>query len=324
MDKSNAFAIAALLAVAGFMVGRWDAQPAAAVAVAPAPAAAAPPSAAAAPAAAPAEAPQAPAAAAAAPAEPAPAAPVAAAEAASAKPQSLDSQSDEGAGKSADLAQIARSPAEGLAYLGVEKDAMALVTVFSDFQCPVCRRSADPIKQLVLDFPGKVKVVFRHNALEMHGRSQPSAAASIAAQKQGKFWQYHDKLFQTGRLDDAGLLDIARELGLDVAKFQSDLQDGNVLASIKRDSKMSEELGASGTPAFFVNGVRQVGWGSYMALKSMVAREIAAGDQLVQAGTKASDVLRKRIMDQASQNYKSEGEGAIDGKKWADLLLQGI
>ena len=317
MDKWNAYAIAALIAVGGFLVGRWDAKPAApAVAVAPA----------AAPAAA---APAAPAPAAAAPAAPAPAAPApaAAAAAAPAKPApssgGLGSQTDEGAGKGADLAKIAHSPKGKVPYLGA-KDAVVLVTVFSDFQCPVCRRSADPIKQLVMDFPGKVKVVFRHNALEMHGRSQPAAIAAIAAQRQGKFWQYHDKLFETRRLDDSSLLDHARSIGIDVSKFQQDLADQSIVAQVKTESKMSESLGASGTPAFFVNGMRQVGWGSYMALKSMVAREIAKADELMSAGTKRKDVIGKRIQAMANDNHKDEGETFLDGKKWAKLLTSNM
>lgn len=309
MDTSNAYAIAALLAFAGFLVGRWDAKPAAPVAAGPAAVAQVMP--AAAPVAAPAAAPAAAAPVAAAP-DPTPAAPV--------QPTSLNSQSDEGAGKGVDLAKIGQSPKKGPAWLGA-KDAKVLVTIFSDFQCPVCRRSADPIKQLVVDFPGEVKVVFRNNALAMHGRSQPAAVAAIAAQNQGKFWQYHDKLFQTGQLDDQSLLDHARSLGLDMTRFQADLADGRVVARVEMESKMSESLGASGTPAFFVNGVRQVGWGSYMALKSMVAREIAQGKELIAGGVKPKDVIRKRIEGGANSNNKDEGETFLDGKKWANLLL---
>ncbi len=318
MDKSNAYALAVLLAVAGFLVGRWDAKSAA-----PAPAAAAPAATAAVPA---------PAAAAAAPAAPAPApAPAAAAAAAPApaptkpkpRPSGLSSQTDEGAGKGADLAKIATSPKSGSPFLGT-KGAPVLVTVFSDFQCPVCGRSADPIKQLVMDFPGKVQVVFRHNALEMHGRSQPAAVASIAAQRQGKFWQYHDKLFETRRLDDGALLEHARSIGLDVSKFQSDLQDGNIVAQVRRESKSAEDMGASGTPAFFVNGMRQVGWGSYLSLKSMVAREIAKADELERAGTPKTKVAKKRIAAMASDNSRNEGEVNIDGNKWANLLTVGL
>ena len=208
-------------------------------------------------------------------------------------------------------------------FLGTN-DPLVLVTVFSDFQCPVCRRSADPIKQLVMDFPGKVKVVFRHNALEMHGRSQPAAIAAIAAQRQGKFWQMHDKLFETRRLDDGALLEHARGIGLDVTKFQQDLADQGIVAQVKTESKMSESLGASGTPAFFVNGSRQVGWGSYMALKSMVSREIAKAEELMTAGTKRKDVVGKRIEAMANDNSKDEGETFLDGKKWAKLLTSNM
>ena len=314
MDKSNAYAIAAVLAVGGFLVGRWDSKPSAPAAVAaPAPA----PAPAAAPAPTPKPAPAAPAAAAPAPAPK----PVAAAP--KPRPSGLSSQTDEGAGKGADLSKIATSPASGSPFLGA-KDAPVLVTVFSDFQCPVCRRSADPIKQLVIDFPGKVKVVFRHNALEMHGRSQPAAVATIAAQRQGKFWQYHDKLFETRRLDDASLVEHARNIGLDVSKFQSDLQDGNIVAQVRRESKAAEDMGASGTPAFFVNGMRQVGWGSYMSLKSMVAREIAKADELARAGTPKNQIAKRRIAAMASENNRNEGETAIDGNKWAQLLTAGL
>ncbi|MCO4759969.1 MAG: thioredoxin domain-containing protein [Myxococcales bacterium] len=316
MEKSNAYAIAALIAVGGFLVGRWDAKPAAPAAVAPAAAPAAATPATPAPAAA-AQAPAAP--------TPPPAAPVAKAEPAPAKRPAggLGSQTDEGAGKGADLSKIAHSPKGKVPYLGA-KDGVVLVTVFSDFQCPVCRRSADPIKQLVMDFPNKVKVVFRHNALEMHGRSQPAAIAAIAAQRQGKFWQYHDKLFETRRLDDSALLDHARAIGLDVSKFQQDLADQAIVAQVKAESKMSEQLGASGTPAFFVNGMRQVGWGSYMALKSMVAREIAKAEELASAGTKRKNIVAKRIEAMANDNSKDEGETFLDGKKWAKLLTSNM
>jgi len=315
MEKSNAYAIAALVAVGGFLVGRWDAKPAAPAAVAAAPAPATATAAAPAPAPTPAAAPTPP---------PTPAPTAAAAPAAKPAPTDLGSQTDEGAGKGADLAKIAHSPNDGkVPYLGA-KDALVLVTVFSDFQCPVCRRSADPIKQLVMDFPGKVKVVFRHNALEMHGRSQPAAIAAIAAQRQGKFWQYHDKLFETRRLDDGALLEHARGIGLDVSKFQQDLADQKIVAQVKTESKMSEALGASGTPAFFVNGMRQVGWGSYMALKSMVAREIAKAQELMSGGTKRKDVIAKRIAAMANDNSKDEGETFLDGKKWAKLLTSNL
>ena len=90
------------------------------------------------------------------------------------------------------------------------------------------------------------------------------------------------------------------------------------------DLSLAEQMGASGTPAFFVNGTRQVGWGSYMALKSMVAREIAQAKELISGGVKPADVIRRRIESTANSNSKDEGETVLDGKLWARLLLTNL
>ncbi len=318
MDKSNLYALCALIGVAGFAVGRFDANGRAGGAPAPMPAiaqpaaapAAEPPKAAEAPK--PAEAPpsqaaQAPAAVAAKPSEPS-------------KPSLLDTQSDEGAGKGVDVAKVGVSP-PGMAspYMG-PKDALVVVNVYSDFQCPVCKRSADPIKQLAADFPGKVKVYFRNNALAMHGRSKPAALAAWAAKNQGKFWQYHDKLFQSGQLDDGSLEQAAKDLGLDVAKWKADIADPKNGERLDQEAKWAESMGATGTPGFFVNGVRQVGWGSYLALKSIVQRELDKADELIAQGTPKNQVIQKRIAAMASQNTKGEGEAAINGELWVKQL----
>ncbi len=313
MEKSNVLALSVVVAMAGFVVGSWDAKtqahgpvmPAATPAAEPAPAPTPEPAAAPTPA---------PVAAAVAPSpspSPAPSAP---------KPSSgsLDSQTDEGAGKGVDVAKLGVSPKDNSSpYLG-PKDAAVVVNVFSDFQCPVCKRSADPIKQLAADFPGKVKVYFRNNALEMHGRSKPAALAAWAAKKQGKFWQYHDKLFETGALDDSSLENAAKELGLNVEQWKKDVADPKNAERIAEEAKWAETMGATGTPGFFVNGTRQVGWGSYMALKSMVQREVEKAEE--QKGAPVKTVLAERIKATASKNTKGDNEGAIDPEKWAQLL----
>ncbi len=312
MEKSNVLALSVVVAMAGFVVGSWDAKTQAHGPVLPA---------AAAPEAAPAPTPE-PAA-----ASPAPA-PSVAAIAPSPSPSptpspakasgSLDSQTDEGAGKGVDVAKLGTSPKDnGSPFLG-PKDAAVVVNVFSDFQCPVCKRSADPIKQLAADFPGKVKVFFRNNALEMHGRSKPAALAAWAAKKQGKFWQYHDKLFETGALDDASLEKNAKDLGLNVEQWKKDIADPKNADRLAEESKWAEAMGATGTPGFFVNGTRQVGWGSYMALKSMVQHEVEKADE--QKGTPAKTILAERIKATAGKNTKGDNEGAIDPEKWAQLL----
>ncbi len=316
MEKTNLIAIGAVVALGGFIVGRFDAKshmaPAAAVTAAVAPAT---PTGSDTPAAAaPTPAPEAK------PTEVAAAAPTPAPEPSKpSAPSALDSQSDEGAGKGVDITKIGVSPKDGSAYVGV-KDPIVVVNVFSDFQCPVCKRSADPIKQLSADFPGKVKVYFRNNALEMHGRSKPAALAALAAKKQGKFWQYHDKLFAIGQLDDSSLEQFAKDLGLNVEQWKKDVADPKNAERLTTESKWAEAMGATGTPAFFVNGVRQVGWGSYMALKSVVGREIEKGEELIAAGTPKNQVIAKRIAALAEKNTKGEGDPAIDAGVWTKNL----
>jgi protein-disulfide isomerase len=314
MEKTNLIAVAAVVMLAGFVVGRVDGKGKGTGAAA-APAAAAPATVDTAASAAPTPAPE-PAAAPAAAPEPAAAAPAAEQKA----PSALDSQSDEGAGKGVDVAKMGTSTKDMASpYLG-PKDALVVVNVFSDFQCPVCKRSADPIKQLAADFPGKVKVYFRNNALEMHGRSKPAALAAWAAKKQGKFWQYHDKLFATGALDDASLEQAAKDLGLNIEQWRKDVADPANAERLAQEAKWAESMGATGTPGFFVNGVRQVGWGSYLALKSMVGNEVTKAEELIAQGTPKAEAARKRVAAQAAQNPKNEGESSIDAATWAKQL----
>lgn len=228
---------------------------------------------------------------------------------------------DETAGKTADLSKIAHSPKDASPYLGAA-DALVVVNVFTDFQCPVCKRAADPIKQLVLDYPDKVKVVFRNNALPTHGRSQPAALAAMAAGQQGKFWEYYDRIFANpSALDDASLAQSATALGLDLEQWNKDIADPKSLKRIQDESAAAIRLGVPGTPGIFVNGYRQVGWGSYLDLRATVGREITAAEALVAKGTKSKDVPSARVREMAVKNVKKDGEAAVDTDAWAKVLL---
>jgi protein-disulfide isomerase len=239
-----------------------------------------------------------------------------------AAPVSVDmSQTDEGAGKGVDMTLIAHSPENGSPYLG-PAEAVVVVNIFSDFQCPVCRRAADPVKQLVVDFPDRVKVVFRDNALESHGRSKALALAAMAAGKQGKFWKYYDRIFANPRsIDDASLKVAAQDIGLDVAQWEKDIADPKNAERIKETSSWATQLGVPGTPGMFVNGQRQMGWGSYQGLKWMVQREINEAEKLVAAGTPTAEIPAIRIKATAAQNQKRPDETAIDPDLWTRLLL---
>jgi protein-disulfide isomerase len=100
-----------------------------------------------------------------------------------------------------------------------------------------------------------VKVVFKHHPLDNHKEAPLAHAASMAANKQGRFWEYHDKLFENPRkLKRPDLLAYAAELQLDVARFEQDLDSPQIKQVVDSDKKEAIGIGATGTPAFFING----------------------------------------------------------------------
>ena len=101
----------------------------------------------------------------------------------------------------------------------------------------------------------KVRVVWKHNPLSFHPNAMPAALASMAAHEQGKFWEYHDKVFANQqKMTRPDLLRHAQELGLDVKRFEQALNAARAKPAIDADAAEARSLGASGTPAFFING----------------------------------------------------------------------
>jgi protein-disulfide isomerase len=182
------------------------------------------------------------------------------------------------------------SPAKGPA------DAKVILHEVSDFQCPVCRRAYEPLRGLSEELQGQVRVVFKHNALEMHRNAMSAAAASMAAARQGKFDAYADILFENQRaLSPEDLMGYAERLGMDMARFRKDYEDPALRARIQSEGNAASTLGARGTPAFFINGKQQVGWASYEAIKQMVTREIAEVDKLLAQGLSVADARILRV-----------------------------
>lgn len=182
------------------------------------------------------------------------------------------------------------SPAHGPA------DARVIVLEVSDFQCPVCRRAYEPLKQLASDFPGQVRVVFKQNPLKMHRNALNAAAASMAAARQGRFWEYADRLFQNqSALSEDDLARYASEMGLDMARFRKDYRDPALRARALAEGEAAMGLGARGTPSFFVNGRMQVGWASYESIRQMVQQELDAVNALAAAGKSVKEARAARV-----------------------------
>jgi protein-disulfide isomerase len=105
-----------------------------------------------------------------------------------------------------------------------------------------------------------VRFVFRHQPLAFHTNARTAAQASMAAHRQGRFWEFHDLVFKaSGPASPERLYAIAQELRLDLSRFEADSQSNEVDALVQRDIDEGEELDARGTPTSFVNGRKVVG-----------------------------------------------------------------
>jgi protein-disulfide isomerase len=190
------------------------------------------------------------------------------------------------------------SPAAGPAT------APVWIFLFTDFQCPVCRRVVEPLKHLVRKYPNDVRVVVKQNALKMHGRASRVAAAALAAFRQEKFWDFHDRVFANpGQLDDQTFIGYAQALGLDVGRFQADMDGEAVTAQVEYEVDLSTSLDLTSTPGFVVNGTVQMGWGSYMGLEGLVKKELERAHKIAESG-----VPPERVAYEATRQAGGKGE----------------
>jgi protein-disulfide isomerase len=138
---------------------------------------------------------------------------------------------------------------------------MAPVTIyeFSDFQCPHCKMAAPMLKKVIEESGGKVKLVFKQYPLPGHPRAREAAKAAVAAQKQGKFWEMHDLLFENqDRLQTASLEGFAKKLGLDMARFKADMTSKETEKKLEADIAEGRKAGVDSTPSIYVNDRRFV------------------------------------------------------------------
>lgn len=139
------------------------------------------------------------------------------------------------------------------------------IVEFGDLQCPACRAAEPIIKQLLLDHPNDVSLVFRHFPLPSHQNTIAASLAAEAAAEQGKFWEMKDRLYTEQPTWEmaANPADIfagyARDLGLDTARFDAAVKNDELLEKIMQDKNDALKLGVNATPTFFINGQRFVG-----------------------------------------------------------------
>jgi protein-disulfide isomerase len=111
------------------------------------------------------------------------------------------------------------------------------------------------LRQVLEKYPNDVKLVVKHFPLPMHVYARKAAIAALAAGRQGKFWEIHEKLFANQKdLSDAKVEAIAQELGLNMEQFHKDLKDSAIASLIDRDINNGREANVQGTPTIFVSG----------------------------------------------------------------------
>ncbi len=153
------------------------------------------------------------------------------------------------------------------------EDAKVTIVEFSDFECPYCSRSAKVASQIKVKYSSKVRFVFRNYPLSFHKNANIAAQASLAADAQGKFWPFHDIMFENQKkLDRDSLNGYAKQLGLDVEKFKKALDEGVFTQQIKTDMEIANKVAVSGTPTMFLNGERVANPTDFNAISSKIEK----------------------------------------------------
>jgi protein-disulfide isomerase len=130
------------------------------------------------------------------------------------------------------------------------------------------------LEQVLEKYPDKVKLVFKHFPLRNHKYARKAAAAALAADRQGKFWEYQDQLFKNfSKLSDQKMQEIAHQISLDEGQFQKNMNDPKILAKISKDIQDGNKAGVRGTPTVFVNG-RLLRQRSLEGFNSVIEKEL--------------------------------------------------
>lgn len=184
------------------------------------------------------------------------------------------------------------------------EDALITIVMFGDFECQHCRAVTSTIDEVLARHGDDVRLVFRHLPLEnVHTWARPAAKAALAAAEQDKFWAMHDALFERGnRLDADTIESAAREAGLDMVRYATDLASADIDRRLQRDVDTAAKFGIRGTPAFFVNGRYLGGRQSPSAFNAIINEELDRAKKFVE---RRGDT-RKRLYEDMLSHFAPE------------------
>jgi protein-disulfide isomerase len=164
----------------------------------------------------------------------------------------------------------------GEPFKGSEKARVTIVK-FEDYQCPFCKQVQPTFDELLSRYKGKVRLVHKDLPLEsLHPQARQAAEAARCAYEQGKFWEYHDKLYANSPKASADdLKSYAKDVGLNVDSFDRCFASGKYKAVVQQDLNEGAQLGLTGTPTFFINGREISGNQPLEAFEAIIDEELA-------------------------------------------------
>jgi protein-disulfide isomerase len=178
--------------------------------------------------------------------------------------------------KPLDAAGQARISEAGAPSFGPE-DAKVTVVQFADFEDAQSARASFVTKAIKEKYGDRVRFIFRHFPLSHHRYAIPAAQGALAAQAEGKFWEYHDLVFDNqDRLDTNSLIEHARKLGLNVERFREGLKSEDLVKMVTADQFMGLDVGVTNAPTMFINGKRAQDAGHWDSVKDAIEAALAA------------------------------------------------
>jgi len=160
------------------------------------------------------------------------------------------------------------------------KDAKITLVEYSDFECPFCSRGYSTVKEVMKEYDGKVRFIFKHLPLEFHPKAMPAAKyfEAIVRQSPEKAYKWHNLIFENQNdlraKGDAFMKDTAKKVGADIKRIEKDLQDPKLMDRINEDIAEAKKFGFSGTPGFVINGVSLRGAYPFPEFKKIIDRHL--------------------------------------------------
>lgn len=180
------------------------------------------------------------------------------------------------------------------------KTAPVTIITFGDFECPFCARGNDTLERMRSRYGEQLRVVYRNYPLPFHSHAFLAARGSMYAQSEGKFWEFHDALYELrAEFDEDALVEVAKKVGLKAKPFRQALHSDQFDAKILGDQNLARKVGVSGTPAYFVNGRVINGAAPPLEFRLAIEEELQRAEAARASGVAPEDLYEHLVSQQA-------------------------